>query len=176
METDITLRDGTSVHLRHIRPEDDHALIDAFHRMSPQTIYQRFFAALPELSGPMAWHLSNLNSANRMALIAEIGGELAAVGRYERTADPQVVELGLVVLDAWQGRGLGRILLRATLDQAAGHGIRRFRADVLSENPRMLHLLASELQICESRSQAGVTTLLLSPLDSSTVETAKIDS
>jgi GNAT superfamily N-acetyltransferase len=173
VETDITLCDGTCVHLRPIRPEDDHALVEAFHRMSAQTIYQRFFAALPELSDDMAHHLSHLDSANRMAVVAEIDGRVAAVGRYERTSDPEVVELGLVVLDEFQDRGLGRVLLRATLDQAGRHGIRSFRAEVLSENPRMLHLLASEMHIRESHSQSGVTTLLLDPLKTGT---AKIDS
>ncbi len=131
--------------------------------MSPQTVYQRFFAALPELSDDMAHHLSHLDGANRLALVAEVDGEVAAVGRYERTSDPGVVELGLVVVDKWQNRGLGRILLRATVEEGARRGIQHFRAEVLSENPRMLHLLAEEMDIREIHSQSGVTTLRLEP-------------
>jgi GNAT superfamily N-acetyltransferase len=106
-----------------------------------------------------------VNYTNRMALVAEIAdsqpGQVMAVGRYERTDDRDVAELGLVVLDEWQGRGLGRILLRQILAVAATHGITRFTADILSDNRRMLHLLATETRVSQSKSSAGVTTLSL---------------
>ena len=91
---DLALRDGTRVHIRPIQPEDDHALVEAFHHMSPQTIYQRFFAALPELSPDMAWRFSHVNYTNRMALVAETADsdppQLMAVGRYERMRSPAI--------------------------------------------------------------------------------------
>jgi len=183
---DLALRDGTRVHIRPIRPEDDHALVEAFQHMSPQTIYQRFFAALPELSKDMAWRFSHVNYTNRMALVAETADsdppQVIAVGRYERTRseptrpesthestdgsnpDSDTAELGLVVLDQWQGRGLGRILLRQILAIAARNGITRFTADILADNRRMLHLLATEARVIKSKSSGGVTTLLLSSL------------
>jgi GNAT superfamily N-acetyltransferase len=183
---DLALRDGTCVHIRPIRPEDDHALVEAFHHMSPQTIYQRFFAALPELSPDMAWRFSHVNYTNRMALVAETADsdppQLMAVGRYERArSEPRqsepthesadepnrgsdTAELGLVVLDQWQGLGLGRILLRKILAVAARNGITRFTADILADNRRMLHLLATEARVVQSKGSGGVTTLLLSSL------------
>lgn len=184
---DLALRDGTRVHIRPIRPDDGPVLVEAFHHLSPQTIYQRFFAALPELSQDMAWRFSHVNYTNRMALVAETADsdppQLMAVGRYDRTRsepmrsgpahpepthepsdDADTAELGLVVLDEWQGRGLGRILLRQILAVAATHGITRFTADILADNRRMLHLLATEARVVRSKSSGGVTTLLLSSL------------
>jgi GNAT superfamily N-acetyltransferase len=182
---DLALRDGTRVHVRPIRPEDDHALVEAFHHMSPQTIYQRFFAALHELSPDMAWRFSHVNYTNRMALVAETADsdppQLIAVARYERIrsesthpeptrseaadeSDPDTAELGLVVLDQWQGLGLGRILLRQILAVAASNGITRFTADLLADNRRMFHLLSTEARVVESKSGGGVTTLVLSSL------------
>ena len=161
LETDVTLRDGSRVHLRPIRPEDEHVLIELFQHLSPQSIYQRFFTALPELSEGMARYLSHVNYTNRFALVAEAEGETIGVGRYERTNDPDVVELSLVIEDAWQGRGLGRILLRETMRAAEANGIHRFRADVLAENRRMLRLLVEETDVIEKRTEAGVTTFLL---------------
>ena len=161
LESDFTLKDGTSVHIRPIRPEDDHALVGIFNQLSPQTVYQRFFQALPELSPGMARYLANVNQANRMALVAEANGEVIGVGRYERTNDPKVVELGLVVLDQWQNRGLGRALLREVLRVGKSNGILRFRADVLAENRRMLRLLAQETEILERKTEAGVASFLL---------------
>lgn len=182
---DLALRDGTRVHIRPIRPDDGPVLVEAFHHLSPQTIYQRFFAALPELSRDMAWRFSHVNYTNRMALVAETADsdppKLMAVGRYDRTQQEQthepthapspgsadnadIAELGLVVLDQWQGRGLGRILLRQILAVAASHGITRFTADILADNRRMLHLLATEARVVQSKSSGGVTTLLLALL------------
>ena len=173
---EVTLGDGTPVLIRPIRPEDDHALVEAFNRMSPQTVYQRFFAALPELSDDMAHHLSHIDDPKRFALAAEIAGEVVAVGRFERTSDPDIVELGLVVIDQWQNRGLGRILLRATVEEGARRGIHQFSAEVLSENPRMLHLLVEELEIRKVHSQSGVTTFLLEPKPALAPTIAKIGS
>ena len=116
---------------------------------------------MPELTPGMARYLSHVNYRSRMALVAEAGDELVGVGRYERTSDPEVAELGLVVLDDWQNRGLGRTPLRETLRAAASNGIRRFRADVLSDNRRMLRLLASETEIVDRKMEAGVMTLLV---------------
>lgn len=156
-----TLKDGTRVHIRPIRPEDDRALVEIFERLSPQTVYQRFFTAMPELTPGMARYLSHVNYRSRMALVAEVEGELVGVGRYERTPDPEVAELGLVVLDSWQNRGLGRALLHQILRAAASNGIHRFSADVLADNHRMAKLLASETEIVSRRFEAGVVSYSL---------------
>ena len=162
LEFDVTLKDGASVHIRPIRPADEHSLVEIFHRSSPQTVYQRFFTALPELTPSMARHLSNVNATDRLALVAETGDQHIGVARYERTDDPDVVELALVIVDDWQNRGLGRILLREILRAAGRNGIHRFRADVLAENRRMMRLLATEGRILDRKTGAGVTTVLLS--------------
>jgi RimJ/RimL family protein N-acetyltransferase len=161
LESDITLKDGSGVHIRQICPEDEQRLVEFSRILSPQSAYQRFFTALPELSPGMARYLSNLNTSNRLALVAEAGSKLVGVARYERTPEPDLVELGLVILDEWQNRGLGRILLRAILRAGEANGIARFRADVLAENRRMLRLLATEARIMERKTEAGITSLIL---------------
>src|SRR5258705_13803635 len=110
--SDVALKDGTPVHIRPIRPEDDHLLIEWFRHLSTETIYQRFFTNMSELPPAMARYAANAHFVNRMALVAESGSELIGVVRYERTEDPAVVELALLIADEWQNRGLGRILLR----------------------------------------------------------------
>jgi GNAT superfamily N-acetyltransferase len=163
VESDFTLKDGSQVHIRAIRPEDDKALLEIFSRLTPQTVYQRFFQALPQLSPGMARYLANVNQTNRMAIVAEFEGKLVGVARYERTNDPEVVDLALVVLDRWQNQGLGRILLRETLKAGKANGIQMFRADVLAENRRMLRLLAQESAILERKTEAGIASFLLTP-------------
>jgi RimJ/RimL family protein N-acetyltransferase len=164
LDSDFALKDATAVHVRPIRPEDDGALVEIFNHSSPQTVYQRFFSALPELTPSMAWHLSHVNYKDRFALVAEVEGGPVGVARYERTNDPGLLELGLVIMDEWQNRGLGRILLREIMRAAERNGIYTFRADVLAENRRMLRLIATEGQIQDRKTEAGVTTILFTSL------------
>lgn len=161
LESDAILKDGTPLHIRPIRPEDDRRLIEIFERLSPQSVYQRFFKTATELSPRMARYLANVDYKKRMALVAEAGGETIAVGRWEPSSEEGLIELALVVLDEWQDRGVGRILLREILRIANALGIERFRADVLAENRRMLRLLATEAEIIERKTEGAVTTLIL---------------
>jgi GNAT superfamily N-acetyltransferase len=132
------------------------------------TIYQRFLAAVTELTPTMARHLSCVDHFNRVALLAETETEPIGVARYEVTRDPDSVELGLLVIDAWQNRGLGRILLRKIFRAAEKNGIHRFCAYVLGENRHMLQLLASECQIQDSTVESGTIALSFIPLPAST--------
>jgi RimJ/RimL family protein N-acetyltransferase len=155
--------------LRPICAEDEPRLI-AFHdRLSQQTAYQRFFTALKRL--PMNWahFLANVDYEKRLALVIDTPGpdgtELVAVARYEPTHDPDVAEVAFVVQDTWQGKGLGRLLLRELLAAAASRGIRRFRAYVLSDNVRMLRLLSRHTRVLERSTASGVTELLFERQD-----------
>ncbi len=161
LESAATLKDGGSIHIRPIRPEDDRLLVQLFNNSSPRTVYQRFHTAIAELTPTMARYLSNVDNRDRLALIAETDNEPVGVARYEPTNDPGLVELSLIVVDDWQDRGIGRILLREVFRAAEGNGIHRFCAHVLSENRRMLRLLVTEGQIQGSKTAAGVTTVWL---------------
>ena len=160
-ESAFTLKDGASVQIRPVRPGDDGSLVEIFNRSSPRSVYQRFLTAIPELTPAMARYLSSVACRGGMALMAEEAAGPVGVARYERTGDPDLVELALAVVDDWQNRGLGRILLREILHAAEGNGIHRFWGEVLAENRRMLRLLATECRIEDARTEAGVTTVTL---------------
>jgi RimJ/RimL family protein N-acetyltransferase len=155
---------GDGLRLRSIRGDDEPRLIALHERLSLQTAYQRFFSALRRLPTNWAHYLANVDSTTRLALVIERDGdegpELVAVGRWEPTADPAVPEVAFVVEDRWQGKGLGRTLLRELLDAAAARGIRRFRAYVLAGNTRMLRLLSRHTHILERTVDRGVVELL----------------
>jgi GNAT superfamily N-acetyltransferase len=150
----------TDPRYRPIRPDDEPRLVELFGRLSPRSVYQRFLAQRPSL--PSAWYhaFANVDYERRFALVAEHetpgGVELVGVARYEPTGVPDTAEIAMVVDDAWQGRGLGRALLERLLDEAAARGIRRFRADVLGDNRRMLALLAHATQIERQVPKDGV--------------------
>jgi GNAT superfamily N-acetyltransferase len=163
LERTVTLRDGTPVRLRPIRPDDDTGLVALFGRLSERTIYHRFFTVRRSL--PPAWvHLlTHVDYQRRMAIVAERGTAdgLIGVARYDVTEAEDTAEIALVVEDAWQGLGLGTILLHEIMRAGEARGIRVFRLDVLSENRRMLHLIARETEIVSRTTSQGVTEALV---------------
>src|SRR2546427_646300 len=161
---DARLRDGSVVHIRPIRPDDAPRLQELYDRLSRDTAYQRFFTVMKRLPPDWARILATVDYRRRLALLAEHDGphgvELVGVGRYEPTDEPDTVEVAFVVQDAWQSRWLGAILFRELLDAAAARGVRRFRAYVLSDNRRMLGLIARLADVRERKTAQGVTELL----------------
>ena len=137
-ELDALLRDGTAVHVRPIRPEDEDALV-AFHsRLSPQTIYRRFFSPRPVLPPKDVQRFTNVDYRTRMALIALINGEMAGVARYDGKPGTDEAEVAFVIEDRHQGRGLGSLLLEHLAAAARERGIQTFYADTMADNRAML--------------------------------------
>jgi RimJ/RimL family protein N-acetyltransferase len=157
------LKDGSSVHVRPIRPDDAPRLQELYDRLSRHTVYQRFFTVMKRLPPDWARILATVDYQRRLALLAEHdspnGVELVGVGRYEPADEPATAEVAFVVQDGWQSRGLGTILVREVLDAAAARGIRQFRAYVLSENRRMLDLITRFGDVHERKTEQGVTEL-----------------
>ncbi len=147
VEGSLTLRDGAAVFVRAIRP-DDAARLAAFHAgLSRETLVQRYFQQVPPLSPAQAAQLAGVDYADRMALVA-IGGPgpdapnapIVAVARYDRAGADQA-EVGFVVADAWQGRGIGSALFHRLAAYARAQGIRTFVALTMTSNTRVLGLL-----------------------------------
>lgn len=164
---DVTLSDGTRVHLRPIRPEDAERLIDLHSRLSRHTAYQRFFTVLKRLPPDWARMLADVDYQRRLALVAEIeaprGVELIGVGRWEPTDRDDTVEVAFVVQDGWQGKGLGTILLLDLLGAAEARGLRRFVAFVLADNSRMIGLLARCTDVQSRRIDSGIVEIVFVP-------------
>jgi len=162
IEQVVVLRNGASVRLRPIRPDDAPRLSALCHRLSLRTVYQRFFSPR-RLRPEEADTLANVDYRERMAVVAEVdtGQELDLIGvaRYGPAEEAATADIGLVVEDGWQGLGLGSILLRGILQAGARQGIRHFRADVLTENRRALRLLARYTNIAQSTTSDGVTSV-----------------
>ncbi|MCG2624181.1 GNAT family N-acetyltransferase [Arthrobacter sp. I2-34] len=137
-EADVVLRDGGTAHLRPITPADADAL-QAFHAgQSESSIYLRFFTFKSRLSPRELERFTTVDYNNRVAFVITIGGEIVGVGRYDRLDDPTDAEVAFNISDAHQGRGLGSILLEHLAAAAREHGIRRFSAEVLPENRKMI--------------------------------------
>ncbi len=160
LEREIVLRDGARVRSRPIRPDDERRLVSLYDRLSRFTAYQRFFAAMNRLPPDWAHFLANVDYRRRLALVVEnpSDGELIAVARYECTDRRDTAEIAFVVLDEWQNRGLGRMLITDLLDAAEARGISMFVAYVLADNTRMITLLERLTNILEHKVESGVIT------------------
>jgi GNAT superfamily N-acetyltransferase len=138
--SDATLKDGTRVHLRPIRQDEGPRLLELYDRLSPESLYFRFFA-VPDKDRTKAEYLAHVDYVNRYALVAEVAHTLAGVARWERDlADPARAEVAFTVADELQGRGLGSLLFRSLATLARRHGIETFDAEVLPSNEKMLRV------------------------------------
>lgn len=139
---DVLLTDGTTAQIRSITPEDAPA-VSAFHRgLSGNTVHMRYFGAHPNLSDRELERLTRADDPDHLALLAERNGTLVAVAQYDREVGKDEAEVAFVVDDAHQGLGLGTILLEHLASAARRHGIKRFVADTLVVNRRMLDVFA----------------------------------
>jgi len=141
----VVLPDGTPLRVRPILPDDKLLLLRAFDRLSPQSRYARFFSPMPRLSAPLLDYFTEVDYDNHFAWVAlsregddEVG---VGVARYVRTADPCTAEAAVTVIDAYQRRGIGGLLLDALVLEASNHGIDRLEGLVLAGNDSMLAVL-----------------------------------
>ena len=163
LERTVALRGGAQVRLRPIRSDDAPRLISLYDRLSADTAYRRFFSRMRTLPPELAHHMANVDHQRRLAVVAEPCEDhipvVIGVAGSEPTESPTTAEVALVVEDAWQGFGLGAILLEEILCAAERHGICEFRADVLTSNDRMLRLLAHHADVTRRTTRQRVTEL-----------------
>lgn len=140
---EANLRDGTRVLIRPIRPEDRDQLEEGFGKLSPQSRYMRFHSVVQRLSEAQIRYFTEVDHYDHVALVAidldTEGQPGMGVARYVRLRDePEVAEAAVTVLDEYQGRGLGTMLVDLLAREAVGNGVRVFRSYVLAENEPML--------------------------------------
>ncbi|KRF06166.1 GCN5 family acetyltransferase [Arthrobacter sp. Soil782] len=168
-EADVVLRDGSTGHLRPISPLDADA-VQAFHmRQSQNSIYLRFFTYKASLSAKELKRFTEVDHAGRVAFVVTRGQDIIGIGRYDRLDDPDEAEVAFNVSDAYQGRGLGSILLEHLAVAARENGIRRFTAEVLPENRKMITVFAEAGYEVDRRFDDGVVELTfnIDPTDKS---------
>jgi acetyltransferase len=138
----VQLTDGSEVVVRPIGP-DDASLLQAFvRRLSARSRRFRFFVALAELSAAQLDRFVNVDPARDLALVAlsgrQEGTAIVAEARYALAQEDDDAEFAIAVADDFQGRGLGRHLVKRLLATAWRRGVRRLFGEIKSDNRAML--------------------------------------
>ncbi|MER5858339.1 GNAT family N-acetyltransferase [Streptomyces sp900105245] len=145
-EADVVLRDGGTARIRPITADDADRLVSFYEQVSDESKYYRFFAPYPRLSAKDVHRFTHHDFVDRVGLAATIGGEFIATVRYDRigadgmpaSAPADEAEVAFLVQDAHQGRGVASTLLEHIAAVARERGIRRFAAEVLPANTKMI--------------------------------------
>ncbi|MFF9351175.1 GNAT family N-acetyltransferase [Streptomyces sp. NPDC014734] len=145
-EADVVLRDGGTARIRPITTDDAERLVSFYEQVSDESKYYRFFAPYPRLSDRDVHRFTHHDYVDRVGLAVTVGGEFIATVRYDRidgrgrpaSAPADEAEVAFLVQDAHQGRGVASALLEHIAAVARERGIRRFAAEVLPANTKMI--------------------------------------
>ncbi|MGW8885706.1 bifunctional acetate--CoA ligase family protein/GNAT family N-acetyltransferase [Streptomyces sp. NPDC055749] len=145
-EADVVLRDGGTARIRPITTDDAERLVSFYEQVSDESKYYRFFAPYPRLSAKDVHRFTHHDYVDRVGLAVTTGGEFIATVRYDRIDDrgrpapapADEAEVAFLVQDAHQGRGVASALLEHIAAVARERGIRRFAAEVLPANNKMI--------------------------------------
>lgn len=159
-DIDAALRDGTSIKVRPILPDDSDGLQEMLTRMSRETVYHRFFQAKERLEPEELEAFTRLDYHNRMALIALRAGRIIGVGRYWRDVEaPEIADVAFAVIDEEQGKGIASRLVRYLTNYARRRGINAFRATVLADNHVMIRVFRNAGYPMRREPDAGLYTV-----------------
>jgi RimJ/RimL family protein N-acetyltransferase len=138
------LRDGRPVKIRALQPDDEASMLAAIDRTGTESLKRRFFVTKRGFSENEKAFFMNIDFVNHVALVVEIdeGGATAIIGggRYV-VVESGEAEMAFIVVDAYQGQGIGAILARHLVGLARAAGLKQLSADILPENMAMRSVL-----------------------------------
>ncbi|MEU3555429.1 bifunctional acetate--CoA ligase family protein/GNAT family N-acetyltransferase [Streptomyces fragilis] len=168
-EADVVLRDGGITHVRPITADDAERLVSFYEQVSDESKYLRFFSPYPRLSAKDVHRFTHHDYVDRVGLAATVGGEFIATVRYDRvdaagmpaSAPADEAEVAFLVQDAHQGRGVASALLEHIAAVARERGVRRFAAEVLPGNTKMIKVFTDAGYAQKRSFEEGVVRLHL---------------
>jgi ribosomal protein S18 acetylase RimI-like enzyme len=135
------LSDGSPIQIRALRQQDEADMLAAIGQTSAQSLQRRFFVMKRHFSDKERAFFMDIDFRDHVAIVAlaDEAGHKAIVGsgRYI-VFEPGRAEMAFVVIDAWQGRGVGSILMRHLIKIAGDAGLKELTAEVLPENKAMI--------------------------------------
>jgi acetyltransferase len=141
------LGSGEALYVRPIRHDDDDREAAFVHGLSRESAYQRLLSGGIKITPEWIQHMTHIDYRCHMAFAVTAMNDhaepIVGVARYVVDPAEASAEFALVIADAWQHKGLGRLLLATLLGHAKGTGVREMQGTVLSTNRGMLSLAMS---------------------------------
>ena len=153
------LTDGSTVEIRHARPQDVGAVREMHAAMSPDNMYLRFFSTSQHMAEREARRVCREPGPDHEALLAWLAGRLVGVATYEDAGRPGAAEIAFAVPDDMHHRGIATLLLEHLVSLARRRELRAFTAETLAENAAMLQVFAEAGLPVQRRSADGVIEL-----------------
>jgi len=142
LERHDTLRDGTEIFFRPVKPTDEPALSEMLYSLSAQSVHTRYFTHTMTFPHKDVQKITNIDYRNDLAIVGVVPGpageEIVAIAQYFLDPKTREAEVAFVVQDEWQAKGMGSFLLDYITQIAVQRGIKRFHAKVLPINKPML--------------------------------------
>ena len=142
-----TLRDGTQIFFRPIKPSDEPALSDMLYSLSEESVQKRYMTRTRAFAHRDVQQLTNIDYHKDLAIVGVVpgvsGDEIVAIGQYFLDPKTQVAEVAFLVQDEWQQKGMGTLLLEYITKIAKQRGVKSFSAKVLPSNKPMLAIFYS---------------------------------
>jgi RimJ/RimL family protein N-acetyltransferase len=153
------LRDGRRIEIRALQRDDRSSLISAVEGSSDQSIYRRFFGARRHFTEQEISFFLDIDFVSHVALVAVVENDgqsqIAGGGRYI-VVQPGQAEIAFIVVDQYQGQGLGTALMKHVGILACNAGVRELIAEVLPENVTMLKVFRSSGYPVSTTREPGV--------------------
>ena len=154
-----TLRNGQTVSIRAIRPDDKTLLVEDFPEMDQRSLYMRFFKTKNSISDAELKYFTEVDFIDHVALVVviDLDGKAKIIGggryiAYDHPSKIRSAEVAFMVLDRYQGQGIATMIMKHLLLIARDRGIDQFEAEVLVENAKMLSVFTrSGLPMTRSR-------------------------
>jgi len=142
LERTETLKDGTQIFFRPVKPTDEPALSEMLYSLSRKSVRTRYFTHTMTFPHRDVQKLTNIDYRSDLAIVGIIpspsGEEIVAIAQYFLDPKTRAAEVAFIVQDEWQQRGMGTILMDYLAQIARRRGVRRFYAKVLPDNRPML--------------------------------------
>ena len=137
-----TLRDGTEIFFRPVKPTDEPALSEMLYSLSKESVQTRYFAHTMTFPHRDVQQLTNIDYRQDISIVGSVPGtsgeQIVAIAQYFLDPRTQAAEVAFIVQDEWQQKGMGTFLLDYVTQIAKQRGVKRFYAKVLPANKPML--------------------------------------
>ncbi len=142
LEKNDTLRDGTEIFFRPVKPTDDTALSEMLYSLSAASVRTRYMTHTMRFPHKDVQQLTNIDYHRDLAIVGTVpsisGEQIVAIAQYFLDPNTAAAEVAFVVQDEWQQKGMGTLLLDYLSQIARKRGVKRFYAKVLPVNKAML--------------------------------------